>query len=237
MVVVGGAKIADKIDILERFISKADFIMLGGAMANTFLKAQGMEVGSSLYEENELPLARRIIALAEKESKKRKFKLQLPFDAVVTKKIDPTSSVRIVDWSAYSISELENYPKRPPKNSYKILSSEKIVDIGPFTGSYIAGVMQSMKTVIWNGTMGLTEVKSLITSTGPYSHGSEIVLNAMAGEFGNKPYSLIGGGDTAGFVQSKGMDKNINHLSTGGGAALELLGGHKLPGIESLISK
>jgi 3-phosphoglycerate kinase len=237
MVVVGGAKIADKIDILERFISMADYIMLGGAMANTFLKASGTEIGASKYDENELPLARRILQLAKTESKKRNFTLQLPFDVVVSKKMDSNTTLRIVDWSSYSLSEIESYPKRPPKRGSTVLSDEKIFDIGPFTGAYIAGVMQSMNTVIWNGTMGVTEVPSLITSTGPYSHGSELVLQAISGEFGHKPFSLVGGGDTAGFVQSKEMSANINHLSTGGGASLELLGGHKLPGVEALLDK
>lgn len=237
MVVVGGAKIADKIDILERFISMADYIMLGGAMGNTFLKASGVEIGSSKYDENELPLARRILQMAKSESKKRNFTLQLPFDVVVSKKLDSNTTLRIVDWSSYSLSEIESYPKRPPKRGSTVLSDEKIFDIGPFTGAYISGVMQSMNTVIWNGTMGVTEIPSLITSTGPYSHGSELVLQALAGEFGHKPYSLVGGGDTAGFVQSKEMSGSINHLSTGGGASLELLGGHKLPGVEALLDK
>jgi phosphoglycerate kinase len=151
--------------------------------------------------------------------------------------MDSNTTLRIVDWSSYSLSEIESYPKRPPKRGSTVLSDEKIFDIGPFTGAYIAGVMQSMNTVIWNGTMGVTEVPSLITSTGPYSHGSELVLQAISGEFGHKPFSLVGGGDTAGFVQSKEMSANINHLSTGGGASLELLGGHKLPGVEALLDK
>lgn len=237
MVIIGGAKIADKIDILEKFIKSADFLAVGGAMGNTFLVASGHHIGDSVYDTNEVELAKRLMHLAEKESKIRGFKMQLPFDAVVTKVIDGKSSTRIVDWSTFTISEIESYPRPPKAKDSLVEKGEKIVDIGPFTAAYLVGVMNGMNSVIWNGTMGIAETPGLLHHTGPYAHGSELILNGLAGDFGHKPYSLVGGGDTAAFIQSKHLNDKINHLSTGGGASLELLGGHKLPGVESLMDK
>lgn len=237
MAIIGGAKIADKLDILNRFIEIADFVALGGAMANTFLAAQGIDIGESLYEESELPAARDIIAKAEAEARIRKFIFAIPFDAVVANKIDRTLPTRIVDWRAHFIADVENYPKRPALSTSRVLAHERILDIGPFSGSFIAGGVQLAKTVVWNGTMGVTETVGLQGPVGPYAHGTELVIEALMGEFGNKPFTVVGGGDTVGYIEGRKLLDGFSHVSTGGGASLELMGGRKLPGVEALLNK
>jgi phosphoglycerate kinase len=236
--VIGGAKIADKIDILHQFIEIADLVAVGGAMANTFLKAEGVDVAASLYDAEELAVARDIMAKARAEAKRRKFVFYIPQDAVVASKIDSKASTRIVDWSAHVIADIENYPKRPPATTGQIAEHEMILDIGPFTGAFIAGTIQLAETVVWNGTMGITETKGIQGPIGPFAHGTDLVMEAMLGQFGNgatKPFSLVGGGDTVGYVESRGLVGAFSHVSTGGGASLELMAGRKLPGVEALL--
>ncbi len=238
MAIIGGAKIADKIDLLERFIDLADVVAIGGAMANTFLKSEGISVGKSLYDTAELPLARRIIKRAQAKAKKQRFIFYLPQDGVVANKMDSSARTRIVDWDAHVIASVESYPKRPGRESAIVMGDEMILDIGPFSGSFIAGSMQLVNTVIWNGTMGVAEVSSLQKSpVGPFGHGTEIIVDAMLGLHGHKPFTLVGGGDTVSYVEQAGLTNSFSHVSTGGGASLELMAGRKLPGIESLESK
>lgn len=237
MAIIGGAKIADKLDLLNRFIEIADFVALGGAMANTFLAAQGIDIGDSLYEESELPQAREIIRKAEVEAKKRHFVFAIPFDAVVAHKIDKTLPTRIVDWRAHFIADVESYPKRPLSKSSQVLKDEKILDIGPFSGSFIAGGIQLANTVIWNGTMGVTETVGLQGPIGPYAHGTELIIEALMGELGHKPFTVVGGGDTVGYIASRKLLNGFNHVSTGGGASLELMAGRRLPGLDALLNK
>ena len=237
MAIVGGAKISDKIDILRTFIDIADFVAVGGAMANTFLKAKGIEVGESLVAEEDLPLAREILRKAEAKSKQKYFIFYTPQDGVVAHKIDRTAPTRIVDWSAHVISEIENYPKRPPARASKIAHDEMILDIGPFSASFIAGAIQLANTVVWNGTVGVTETTSLQGLVGPTAQGTELIIEAVTGQLGHRPYSLIGGGDTVGYIEQRGLVDAFNHVSTGGGASLELMAGRKLPGVEALESK
>ncbi|MGH7241752.1 MAG: phosphoglycerate kinase, partial [Candidatus Saccharimonadales bacterium] len=235
--IVGGAKIADKIDILHRFIDIADFVAVGGAMANTFLVAQGVDVAKSLYDKADVPLARDILAKAAKKAKQEPFVFALPHDAVVASKIDKAAPTRIVDWSAHIIADIENYPKRPPLVSGHIKADEMILDIGPFSASFIAGAIQLSNTVVWNGAAGVTETPALHDPVGPTAHGTETILEAIIGEFGHKPFSLVGGGDTVGYVESRGVVGSFDHVSTGGGASLELMSGRKLPGVEALLNK
>lgn len=237
MAIVGGAKVADKIEILERFIKLADIVVIGGAMANTFLRAKGIDIEKSLSEPSDVPLAKDIMALAEAEAKKRKFIFYLPQDSVVASKIDKSARTRIVDWDAHVIATLENYPKRPPRESSRLKEDEIILDIGPFSGAFIAGSMQLVETVVWNGTMGVTETPAVEGPIGPFAHGTELVIEALMGEFGHKPYSLIGGGDTSAYVEGRGLIDCFDHVSTGGGASLDLLAGRKLPGVEVLNDK
>jgi 3-phosphoglycerate kinase len=235
--IVGGAKIADKIEILHRFIEIADFVAVGGAMANTFLAAQGVDIADSLYDKADLPVARDILRKAGAEAKKRRFIFTIPYDGVVAHAIDKTAPTRIIDWSAHVIADIENYPKRAPASSSHIHKHEKILDIGPFTGSFIAGGVQLANTVVWNGTMGVTETGSLQGPIGPYAHGTELVIEALLGDFGHKPFTVVGGGDTVGYVEERDLVDQFGHVSTGGGASLELMSGKKLPGVEALIDK
>lgn len=235
--IIGGAKIADKINILKRFITIADFVAIGGAMANTFLAAEGIDIGDSLSDKGELPVARDIMRRARQEAKKRRFIFAIPRDGVVASKNDPKAPTRIVDWSSNVIADVENYPHRPPASSSTIHDHELILDIGPFSGSFIAGGLQLANTVVWNGTMGVTETKGLQGPIGPYAHGTELVIEAMLGQFGHRPFSLVGGGDTVGYIESRGLVEAFDHVSTGGGASLELMAGRKLPGVEALPDK
>lgn len=236
--IIGGAKISDKIKVLDRFIEISDFIAIGGAMANTFLLAMGIETGKSLAEPDDVPIAKSIIEKAKEKSKKQKFVFYLPQDGVVAKSKDDPDSTRIVDWDAHVIADIENYPKQPSVSASQVGKDELILDIGPFSGSFIAGGIQMAETVVWNGTMGVTEVAGKSNDpVGPFSHGTEIVVEALTGHFGARPFSVVGGGDTVSFVEKNGLTKAFNHVSTGGGASLELMEGKKLPGVEALLDK
>lgn len=237
MAIIGGAKIADKIEILDKFISIADFVVIGGAMANPFLAAKGISVGKSLYDKSDLPTARVILKKAEAEAKKRPFVFAVPHDGVVAKEIDKSAPTRIVEWTTHTMADIQHYPKRVPAEAGKVNNDEMILDIGPFSASFIAGGIQLAKTVVWNGTMGVTETGSLQGAIGPTAHGTQTVIEALLGEHGHKPFTVVGGGDTVGYVESRGLVGSFGHVSTGGGASLELMGGRKLPGIEALKNK
>lgn len=237
MAVIGGAKIADKIEILKRFIDHADFVAVGGAMANTFLLSEGIDIGSSLVDKEEIGLARHILDQARKKSKAQRFIFYLPQDGIASKKIDSQTHTRIVDWDAHLIADIEAYPKQPKNEATKIAYDEKILDIGPFSGAFIAGGMQLANTVIWNGTMGVTETPALHGPIGPFSHGTELIIDAMIGQFGHKPFSFVGGGDTVGYIESRKLVNRFDFVSTGGGASLELMSGKELPGVQALLDK
>lgn len=237
MAVIGGAKIADKIDILHRFIETADFVAIGGGMANTFLAANDIDVAASLVDRGEIGVARDLMHRAAQESKKRKFVFYIPQDGVVAKKADKSSPTRIVDWSAHLIADIESYPKRAPSSASHVADHEMILDIGPFTGAFIAGAMQQCETVIWNGAMGVTETAGLQGPIGPFAHGTDLIMEAMLGQFGHRPFSIVGGGDTVGYIEQRGLVEAFDHVSTGGGASLELMAGRTLPGVAALMDK
>jgi phosphoglycerate kinase len=237
LAVLGGAKISDKIEILNRFIDIADVVAVGGAMANTFLMAEGIKIGKSLVDPSELPLAKDIISRAKNKSKRQKFVFYLPQDGVVATSLSSPRSTRIVDWDAHVIADIEAYPRRSPHQSGQVLLHEEILDIGPFSGAFISGAIQLSKTVVWNGVVGVTETVPLMGPVGPFAHGTELIIDAILGQYGNKPFSLIGGGDTAGYIEQRKLVDQFNHVSTGGGASLELMSGKKLPGVEALLNK
>lgn len=237
MAVIGGAKIEDKIDILNRLIDIADIVAVGGAMANTFLLAEGIHIGKSKADPDEVPLAKEIIEKAKQKAANQRFVFYLPQDGVVAKSVDKTAQTRIVDWEAHVIADIENYPKRPGRESGEVAENELILDVGPFSGSFIAGAMQLADTVIWNGALGVTEVDGLNGPVGPFAHGTEILVEAMLGQFGHKPFTVLGGGDTVGYVEDRKLTDKFNHVSTGGGASMELMSGKKLPGVEALQNK
>lgn len=235
MAVIGGAKISDKIDVIHKFIETADIVAVGGAMSNTFLAAEGIDIADSMYEKADVAIAKDIIAKARERAAKEPFVFYIPQDAVVATKLDKTAPTRIVDFSAHVIADIENYPKRPPHAASTIHAHEMILDIGPFSGSFIAGSMQLAKTVVWNGSMGVTEVNGLQGPVGPFAHGTQLVIQALLGQFGNRPFSVVGGGDTVGYVENLGLVNHFNHVSTGGGASLELMAGRTLPGVAALL--
>ena len=237
MAIIGGAKISGKIEILKRFVNIADFLVVGGAVANTFLLAEGVAIGKSLAERDEIGLAKEIIELAKEKAKKTPFVFYLPQDGVVATDIEKPRFTRVVDWQAHVFAAIQDYPKQPPRSSEKVLSNEMILDIGPFSGAFIAGGIQLAKTVIWNGAMGVTETKALHGPVGPFAHGTELVVDALLGEYGQKPFSVLGGGDTVGYIEDRKLTDCFNHVSTGGGASLELMSGKKLPGVEALLNK
>ena len=237
MAIIGGAKISDKIEVLTAFIDIADVIAIGGAMANTFLAAKGIDIAKSKYEADAVPLAKDILAKAEQKAKNGHFVFYVPQDGVVATKLDKTATTRIVDWDAHLIADIESYPKQPDAHSREIAADEMILDIGPFSGAFMAGAMQLASTVVWNGTLGVTETPALNGPVGPFAHGTELVIDALMGDYGHRPFSLVGGGDTAGYIEERKLTKAFNHVSTGGGACLELMAGKKLPGVEALEDK
>lgn len=237
MALIGGAKISDKIDMLNRFIDIADVVAIGGGMANTFLLAEGRKIGESLAEPEDVPLAKEILAKARAKAKEGRFIFYVPQDGVVAKTVDSSTHTRIVDWGTHIIAEIENYPKLPPTSSGVVDKDEKILDIGPFSGAFMAGSMQLANTVIWNGSMGVTEVEGLQSKTGPFSNGTELVVEAMLGQFGHRPKTVVGGGDTVGYIESRDLVDHFHHVSTGGGASMDLMSCKKLPGVEALQDK
>lgn len=237
MAIVGGAKIADKIDILQRFIKMADFVAVGGAMANTFLAAQGMDVADSLYDKDQIKLAKQILRDAENEATKRRFVFAIPQDVVVADKVDKTAETRVVEYTSHSWADIQYYPKRPPVSASQLKAKEKILDIGPVTAAFYAGAVPMVATVVWNGTMGVTETPGTQGPIGPFAQGTQTIVDVLLGEFGPRPYTLVGGGDTVGYVESRQLVDKFDHVSTGGGASLELMSGRKLPGVEALRNK
>ena len=237
MAVVGGAKISSKIDVLESFLKTADVLVVGGAMANTFLLAVGQKIGDSIAQKDEVPEAKRIIELAKKETKKRRFVFYIPQDGVVAKENKSEAKTRTVDWDAHMFASVNSYPKAPPQESMHVAQNEQILDVGPFSAAFIAGLIQSSRTVVWNGTLGITETTGRTGPVGPFAHGTETLIEAMTGEFGSRPISLVGGGDTVSYLESRDLVDSFDHVSTGGGASLELIAGKKLPGVEALQNK
>jgi 3-phosphoglycerate kinase len=237
MAIVGGAKIADKIDVLNKFVEIADFIAIGGAMANTFLAAEGVDIAKSKYEPNDVPVAKDILEKAREKAKRERFIFYVPQDGVVASSLDKNTKTRVVSWDTHVLPDIESYPKTPSEETRVVGDDEMILDIGPFSGAFIAGGIQLANTVVWNGTMGVTETDALNGPVGPFSHGTDLIIQAMLGDYGHRPYSLVGGGDTVSYVSQRKLTGSFNHVSTGGGASLELMAGRKLPGVEALQDK
>jgi 3-phosphoglycerate kinase len=240
VVVVGGAKISDKIDFLNNLMDKADCIAVAGAMANDFLVAEGFKVGSSMTDTEALDVAKEVLERAREAERTRGFSFMVPVDAVVSVSKDGDKPTRIVDLSSHSLSDIQAYPKKPEPASYEIAQDEIILDIGPVSAATIAGAVKMSKTVIWNGTCGVTEVKGIAGAADPFSHATRMVVDAMIGTSNNhqnKPFSIVGGGDTDSYVDAQGLREDFNHVSTGGGASLELMSGKILPGVNVLWDK
>jgi len=200
--VLGGAKVSDKIDVVEALLAVVDTLAIGGAMANTFLAAQGKDMQKSRIEEDKLPLARTILAKA----KAKGVEILLPVDVVVASGLDSIAGETV---SADLV---------PPETM--------ALDIGPKTVELFARAVERAKTVFWNGPMGLFE-------TPAFSRGTMALARRMSAAPG---FTVVGGGDSASAVKVAGDDvaAGFKHISTGGGASLELIEGKKLPGVEAL---
>ena len=200
--VLGGAKVSDKLEVIENLVPRVDALLIGGAMAYTFLKARGVNVGASLVEEDLLPAARDI----EQRARTRGLRLELPVDHVVAPKPDagvPTETLSADD---------------------PAIGTRMGLDIGPQTIETYRRVIAGAKTVIWNGPMGVFELDA-------FAKGTIEIARAVASVQGT---TVIGGGDSIAAVAKAGVADRITHISTGGGASLEFLGGRELPGVAAL---
>lgn len=199
---IGGAKVSSKIAVLDRLLTKANKIIIGGAMAFTFLKARGMQVGKSLVEETQLDYCSAL----EKEAKTRKVELVLPVDVVCAKEMKAGTDmwVSLVD---------------------KIPTDAMGLDIGPETIKNFIACLEPCKTILWNGPMGVFEIPGL-------EKGTYALIDELLHLCKNGTKVIVGGGDSVAALAVKGVDeKALTHVSTGGGASLELLEGKELPGI------
>jgi phosphoglycerate kinase len=207
VVVLGGAKVSDKIEVVLNLMKLADTMLIGGAMAYTFLKAEGLPVGKSLVEDDKLDLARGILA----EARKRSFRLRLPVDHVLARSIENFSETQVADIN-----------RTPP--------DWMGLDIGPKTIEQFCAEIARARTIIWNGPVGLFE-------KAPFAQGTIAVARAVANATSAGATSIVGGGDSIAAVHQAGVAEKISHISTGGGASLEFLAGRKLPGVEALTNK
>ena len=238
--VVGGSKISDKIDVLNKLIEIADCVAVVGALANDFLLAQGHKVGKSLTEPEALDTAKDVLEQARQAESQREFNFLIPVDVVVSTSIDGKAPTRVVDLSSNTLADIQAYPKVPPPEASAVAAEEMVLDIGPISAAYIAGAIKTCKTVIWAGPCGVTETKGIAGAENPFAHGTKVVVDAMIGSsnnHANKPFSLVGGGDTVAYVESENLVEDFNHVSTGGSASLELMSGKALPGVEALLNK
>ena len=238
--VVGGAKISDKIDVLKKLIELSDCVAVTGALANDFLISQGYIIGKSLSEPESLEVAKETLELARTVEKQREFSFLVPRDVVVSTDMKGNTPTRVVDLAHNTLADIEAYPKIPAPAAYTIGAEEMILDIGPMSAAYIAGAIKMSKTVVWAGPCGVTETKGLAGAHDPFAHGTHTVVEAMIGDSNsrpNKPFSLVGGGDTAAYVESEGLVADFNHVSTGGSASLDLMSGKNLPGVDALMNK
>lgn len=205
--VLGGAKVSDKIEVVENLMKIADVMLIGGGMAYTFLKAQGVPVGKSLVEDDKLDLARRLLG----EAKDRGFRLLLPTDHVLG-----------ADFKADTRAEVADVARTPPDCMG--------LDIGPKSVAVFRAEIAGAKTIVWNGPMGVFEMPA-------FAEGTLEIAQAVAAATADGATSIVGGGDSAAAVHQAGVAGKISHISTGGGASLEFLGGRKLPGVEALTDQ
>jgi phosphoglycerate kinase len=205
--VLGGAKISGKIDVIQNLMGKVDALLIGGGMMYTFYKAQGMEIGKSLLEEDKVELAKKLLA----DAKAKNVKLLLPVDTLVADKFDNAASTKIV-----------------PVNA--IPADWAGVDIGPETIKLFSEEIKKAKTVVWNGPMGVFEMSN-------FAKGTNAIAQAMADATKAGAVTIVGGGDSASAIAKAGLEKQVSHVSTGGGASLEFLEGKILPGVAALNDK
>ena len=205
--ILGGAKVSDKIMAIENLLNKVDALIIGGAMAYTFLKSKGISTGNSLVEQDKIEIATKLL----KKANERNIRFFLPIDHIIADKISEDADSK------------ETQGVEIPDNWIG-------VDIGHMTINRIAPVIMQAKTIVWNGPMGVFEIEK-------FSAGTKKIAEIVANATKNGAVSIIGGGDTVSAVKKAGVQDKISHISTGGGASLELLEGKILPGIAVLPDK
>ena len=205
--ILGGAKVSDKIEIIENLLKKANNIIIGGGMAFTFLKAQGKEIGSSLCEEDKLDLANDILSKAKQQN----VQFLLPVDSVIANKFSEDADTKIV-----SNDDIEK--------------GWMGLDIGPESIKIFTKTIMQSKTILWNGPMGVFEMKK-------FQAGTKAIAEAIAKATENGAYSLVGGGDSVAAINEFHLADKVSYVSTGGGALLEYFEGKELPGIKAINEK
>ena len=205
--VLGGAKVSDKIEVVENLMRVADAMLIGGGMAYTFLKSQGIPVGKSLVETDKLDLARKLI----EDARQKDFRLLLPSDHVVGAEFKADTKTQTTSVNA------------TPEGWMGL-------DIGPETIAKFSAELGRAKTIIWNGPMGVFEMPA-------FARGTLEIARAVAAATAKGATTIVGGGDSVAAIHAAGLADKISHISTGGGASLEFLGGRKLPGVEALTDK
>jgi phosphoglycerate kinase len=205
--ILGGAKISGKIDVIQNLMTKVDALLIGGGMMFTFYKAQGLEIGNSLLEEDKLDLAKQI--LSEVQSKKIRF--ILPTDCVVADKFENNATSKVAQVNAI-----------PP--------GWQGMDIGPASIKAFGDEIAKAKTVVWNGPMGVFEMPR-------FAQGTNAIAKVLAEATSRGATTIVGGGDSAAALANAGLQKSVSHVSTGGGASLEFLEGKILPGVAALTDK
>jgi phosphoglycerate kinase len=205
--IIGGAKVSDKIKVLKNLVAKADVIVIGGGMANTFLLAQGKAVGKSLAEPDRVEDARAILADAEA----RGVKVVLPVDVVVAKEVTRGTEYKTI-------------------SADKVPASWHIVDVGKQSLELIQEALADVKTVLWNGPLGVFEIPS-------FAHGTKAIARFLAERAEAGAQVVIGGGDSVAAITQQGLADKMTHISTGGGASLEFLEGRELPGVTVLLDR
>ena len=205
--VLGGAKVSDKIEVVENLMRVADAMLIGGGMAYTFLKSQGLPIGKSLVETDKLDLARKLI----EEAKQRNFRLLLPSDHVLGEEFKADTKTQTTSVNATPDGWMG-------------------LDIGPETISKFSAELAQAKTIVWNGPMGVFEMPA-------FAKGTLEIARAVAAATAKGATSIVGGGDSVAAIHAAGLADKVSHISTGGGASLEFLGGRKLPGVEALTDR
>lgn len=205
--ILGGAKVSDKIGVIENLLSKVDTIIIGGGMTYTFFKARGLEIGNSLVEDDKVDLAKELMEKAGKAG----IKFMLPVDSVVAKEFSNDAEHKVVDDDG-------------------IEEGWMALDIGPQSSISFGNQIKNAQMVLWNGPMGVFEMPN-------YAEGTFAVAGSLAEATENGATTIIGGGDSAAAIKKAGLEKKVSHVSTGGGASLEYLEGKELPGVTSLTDK
>jgi phosphoglycerate kinase len=205
--ILGGAKVSDKIKVIDHLLTKVDMLVLGGGMANTFLLAQGKAIGKSLAEPDRVQDAQRILATAEKNG----VRVVLPIDVIVAKEVTRGTEYKTLQ-------------------AEKIPASWHIVDLGKASQDLMVEALGDVKTVFWNGPLGVFEIPS-------FAHGTNAVARLLADRAEHGATVVIGGGDSVASITQQGLADRMTHISTGGGASLEFLEGRELPGVTVLLDR